>query len=102
MPIPIEDPEPAPPSWQARPAPTCERSSLPPWLRLAVTLGVLFALKRWLPTLGLSPALQVIVLLGVATLFVWRFWWNCSPNRRGAVFLVSVLWIAGIAKILLQ
>jgi len=32
--------------------PTCERSSLPPWLRLAITFAVLFGLKRALPGLG--------------------------------------------------
>jgi hypothetical protein len=83
--------------------PACERSSLPPWLRFAITFGVLFALKLWLlPSLGLPPVAQVLTLLVVATFFVWRFWWRCSPARRGAVILTATLWIAGVAKILMR
>ncbi len=85
-----------------RPAASCARSRLPPWLRLAITFAVLFALRRWLPTLGLSPAAQVLVLLVVATVLAWRFWWNCSPDRRGVLVLVGVLWAAGIAKIVVR
>lgn len=85
-----------------RPAATCERSTLPPWLRLGITFGVLFALKGGLPALGLGPVLQVLALLVVATFFAWRFWWTCSPDRRGVFILVIVLWVAGIAKIARQ
>ncbi len=81
--------------------PTCERSRLSPQLRLAITFGVLFALKWSLPALGLSSTAQVLVLLTVATFFAWRFWWRCGTDRRGPVLLIGSLWIAGLAKILL-
>jgi hypothetical protein len=75
---------------------------LPAWLRLAITFAVLFALKRLLPGLGIPPAAQVLTLLVVASFFIWRFWWNCSPDRRGALILGGALWVAGLAKIALQ
>jgi hypothetical protein len=81
--------------------PACERSSLPPLARIIITFGVLFALKWALPYSGLSSAIQVIVLLLVATFFAWRFWWRCGTDRRGPMLLIGSLWIAGIAKILL-
>jgi hypothetical protein len=101
MPSPVEAPEPVPPALPQT-APTCERSLLPPWLRLVITFGVLFALKWGLPALGLSSAHQVLALLVVATFFAWRFWWTCGTDRRGPVIMIGSLWIAGIAKILLQ
>ena len=85
-----------------RPPEACTRSSIPPWLRFAIAFGVLFALKYALPLLGLSLVVQVLVLLVVATFLAWRFWWNCSPDRRGVALLVVVLWVAGAAKILAQ
>jgi MFS superfamily sulfate permease-like transporter len=80
----------------------CTPSSLPAWLRFAIAFGVLFTLKYVLPLLGISLALQVLILLVVATFIAWRFWWNCSPDRRGVALLVAVLWIAGLAKIIAQ
>jgi hypothetical protein len=81
--------------------PTCERSSLSPQLRLVITFGVLFLLKWSLPVVGLSPTVQVLVLLSVATGFAWKFWWRCTPDRRGPMLLIGSLWAAGLAKILL-
>lgn len=102
MPTPASLPE-SVPSSSPPSGPACERSSLPPWLRFGITFGVLFALKLWLlPSLGLPPTVQVLTLLAVATFFVWRFWWRCSPARRGAIILTATLWIAGVAKILMQ
>jgi hypothetical protein len=83
-----------------QPGDACRRSRLPGWLRLAITFGVLFALKYAMPLLGVAPALQVLVLLVVATGLAWRFWWNCSPDRRGVTILVGVLWVAGLVKLL--
>ena len=74
-------------------------SGLPGWLRLAITFGVLFALKYALPVVGMAPMLQVLVLLVVATAFAWQFWWTCSPDRRGVAVLVGMLWIAGAIKL---
>jgi hypothetical protein len=85
-----------------RPAESCERSRLSPGLRIAITFAVLFALKLGLPSTGLAPALQVLALLAVATFFAWRFWWNCSPDRRGVALLVVSLWTAGLLKIVAQ
>jgi hypothetical protein len=82
--------------------PACERSSLSPQLRLGVTFAVLFALKWALPVLGLSSTTQVLVLLAVATAFIWRFWWRCGTDRRGPLVLIASLWVAGLAKILLR
>ena len=82
--------------------PTCARSSLSPGLRLGITFGVLFALKWLLPMFGVPDTAQVLVLLVAATLFVWRFWWHCSPNRRGALFMAGLLWAAGLLKIALR
>ena len=83
-----------------RPGAACQRSRLPGWLRLAITFGVLFALKYALPMTGASPRAQVVVLLIVATGFAWQFWWNCSPDRRGVALLVGALWAAGMIKLL--
>ena len=83
-----------------QPGATCRRSRLPAWLRLAITFGVLFALKYGMPLLGVAPAVQVLALLVVATGFAWLFWWNCSPDRRGVAILVVVLWAAGLIKLL--
>ena len=83
-----------------QPGPTCRRSRLPGWLRLAITFGVLFALKYALPVVGVAPFLQVLTLLVVATVFAWQFWWNCSPDRRGVAILVGSLWVAGAIKLL--
>ena len=80
--------------------PTCERSVLPPWLRIVITLGVLFGLKWLIPALGLSETIQVLVIVAVGTFFAWRFWWNCGTDRRGPVILIATLWIGGLAKIL--
>jgi hypothetical protein len=82
--------------------PTCERSALPPWLRLAITFGVLFALRWLLPAWGVAPAVQVLALLIAVTFFAWRFWWNCRTDRRGPLILIGSLWIAGLAKLLLN
>jgi len=81
--------------------PACEASPLPLWSRLAITFAVLFALKWLLPRFGLPGWLQVLALLVVATGFIWRFWWQCSPNHRGALVLGGSLWIAGLLKIVL-
>ncbi len=98
--FPTDDSHPAPSVF--RPGDSCARSSLPGWLRLAITFGVLFALKHGLPFTGMAPSLQVLVLLVVATGFAWRFWWNCSPDRRGVALLVVLLWGAGLLKVLAQ
>ena len=82
-----------------QPGDACRRSRLPGWLRLAIAFGVLFALKYAMPLLGVAAALQVLVLLVVATGLAWQFWWNCSPDRRGVTILVGVLWVAGLVKI---
>jgi uncharacterized membrane protein YphA (DoxX/SURF4 family) len=82
--------------------PTCARSSLPPGVRLAIAFGVLFGLKLALPLLPLSASAQVVVLLLVASLFIWRFWWHCNPNRRGALLLGGMLWLAGALKLALH
>jgi hypothetical protein len=71
-------------------------------LRFAVAFGVLYTLKYALPLLEISLIPQVLILLVVATFIAWRFWWNCSPDRRGVALLVVVLWVAGFAKILAQ
>ena len=83
-----------------QPGPACRRSRLPGWLRLAITFAVLLALKYALPFVGVAPVVQVLILLVVATVFAWQFWWNCSPDRRGVAVLVGVLWIAGAIKML--
>jgi hypothetical protein len=62
-------------------------------------LGVLAALKYSLPFIGVPPALQVLILLLVATGFAWFFWWNCSPDRRGVAVLIGTLWLAGLIKL---
>ncbi|MGZ5180541.1 MAG: hypothetical protein ACXWC2_08695 [Ramlibacter sp.] len=95
------DPQDAPPAHEAPAGPVCAQSALPWWARLAITFAVLFGLKWALPAAGLAPRLQVLSLLLVATLFIWRFWWNCSPDRRGALLLGGSLWAAGLAKIAL-
>jgi hypothetical protein len=82
-----------------QPGPACRRSRLPGWLRLAIMLGVLFALKYTLPLIGVAPAAQILTLLAVATGFGWLFWWNCSPDRRGVALLVGTLWLAGLVKL---
>jgi hypothetical protein len=82
-----------------QPGAACRRSRLPAWLRLAITFAVLFALKYALPVAGVAPAIQVLILLVVATGLAWYFWWNCSPDRRGVLVLVSVLWLAGLVKV---
>ena len=81
---------------------TCARSSLSPATRLVIAFGVLFALKWALPFTLVPPAAQVLVLLVVATLFIWRFWWHCSPNRRGALFMGGLLWAAGVLKLVVS
>ena len=80
----------------------CRRSTLSPSVRFAIFFGVLFALKLALPYTGLGAAVQVLALAGVATVLVWRFWWACGESRRGGVLLLAVLWIAAIAKVLVQ
>jgi hypothetical protein len=82
-----------------QPGPACRRSRLPGWLRLAITLGALFALKYTLPLFGLAPAVQILTLLAAATGFAWLFWWNCSPDRRGVALLLGTLWLAGLVKL---
>lgn len=82
--------------------PTCERSSLPPAVRLAITFAALFALRWALPRLGVAPTLQVLALLAAGTFLAWRFWWNCGTDRRGPLLLVGSLWIAGLAKLILR
>jgi len=81
-----------------RPGAACRRSRLPGWLRLAITFAVLLALKYALPLVGVGAVVQVLVLLVVATGFAWRFWWSCSPDRRGVAVLVAVLWAVGVIK----
>ena len=61
---------------------------------------MLFALKYAMPLMGIGAAVQVVVLLVVATGFAWFFWWNCTPDRRGVAVLVLSLWIAGAVKLL--
>src|SRR5688500_12522850 len=70
-----------------QPGAACGRSRLPGWPRLLITFAVLLGLKYALPFVGLSAALQVITLLVVATALAWRFWWHCSPDRRGVAVL---------------
>lgn len=82
--------------------PTCERSLLPPQVRLAITFAVLFALRWALPALGVPPTLQVLALVVAGTFFAWRFWWSCGTDRRGPLLLIGTLWVAGLAKIVLQ
>jgi hypothetical protein len=81
---------------------TCRRSILPPAVRFAIFFGALFALKLGLPHTGLPAALQVLALAATATLLVWRFWWGCGVSRRGGVALIAILWLAALAKIMLQ
>lgn len=83
-----------------QPGAACRRSRLPGWLRLGITFAALFALKYGLPAVGVPPAAQVLVLLLTATCFAWLFWWNCSPDRRGVLGLVLLLWAAGVVKLL--
>jgi len=83
-----------------QPGATCRRSRLPGWLRLVIAFGVLLALKYALPFAGVAPRLQVLILLVVATVFAWQFWWNCSPDRRGVAVLVGTLWLAGLIKVM--
>lgn len=87
---------------QMRSAPACRRSTLSPAVRFGIFFGVLFGLKLALPYTGLSADVQVLALAGVATLLVWRFWWACGESRRGGILLLSVLWLASLAKIILQ
>jgi hypothetical protein len=47
----------------------CEHSALAPWLRLAITFGVLVALRWLLPLWGVAPAVQVLALLVGVTFF---------------------------------
>jgi hypothetical protein len=88
------------PSSFLQPGAACPRSRLPGWLRLIITFGALLALKYALPLLSIAPAPQIVILLVVATAFAWRFWWNCSPDRRGVAVLIAVLWVAGLSKLL--
>jgi hypothetical protein len=81
---------------------TCERSSRSPLTRLAIAFAILFALKWILPLVGLPLTAQVLALLVVATFLAWRFWWRCGTDHRGTLILIGSLWVAGIAKILLQ
>jgi hypothetical protein len=81
---------------------SCRRSTLSPAVRFAVFFGVLFALKAGLPYTGLPAALQVLALVATATLLVVRFWWGCGVSRRGGVALIAILWLAALAKILVQ
>ncbi|HEY0996706.1 MAG TPA: hypothetical protein VGD77_12000 [Gemmatimonadaceae bacterium] len=85
----------------AEDGPTCERSRLSPQLRLGITFVVLFALKWTLPFVMPSSAVQVLLLLVVATFFAWRFWWHCGSDRRGPIILIASIWVAGLAKIVL-
>lgn len=80
----------------------CRRSSLPPAVRFGILFGVLFGLKLALPYTGLPAAIQVLALAGAATVLVWRFWWACGVSRRGGILLLSVLWLAALAKIVVQ
>jgi hypothetical protein len=91
-----------PPVSQDMAGPACAQSTLSPALRFTITFAVLFALKWLLPRVGVPFAAQVLTLLVVATFFVWRFWWRCSPDRRGALVLGGMLWAAGLLKIALQ
>jgi hypothetical protein len=83
-----------------QPGDACRRSRLPGWLRLAILFAALFALKYALPLIGVAPGLQILILLVVATSLAGYFWWNCSPDRRGVLVLISVLWAAGLLKFL--
>jgi hypothetical protein len=83
-----------------RPGAACRQSRLPGWLRLTITFAILFALKYGLPVLGVGAAVQVVVLLAIATGLAWYFWWNCSPDRRGVATLIGLLWVAGLVKLL--
>ncbi len=83
-----------------QPGNACRRSRLPGWLRLLIAFSVLFALKYALPLVGISPALQVLILLVTTTAFAWLFWWNCTPDRRGVAILLGSVWLAGLIKIL--
>lgn len=80
----------------------CRRSSLSPAARFGIFFGVLFALKAALPYTGLSGAVQVLALAGVATGLVWRFWWACGESRRGSVMLLAALCFAAFVKIIIQ
>lgn len=82
-----------------QPGAACRRSRLPGWLRLVITFATLFGLKYALPLIGIAPVLQVMVLLVATTGFAWFFWWNCTPDRRGVLSLVAVVWAAGLIKI---
>jgi hypothetical protein len=53
-----------------------------------------------LPVLGVGAAVQVVVLLAVATGLARYFGWNCSPDRRGVATLIGLLWVAGLVKLL--
>jgi hypothetical protein len=81
-------------------AQSCARSGLPPWLRLAIFFVVVFGLKYALAYTALSAAVQVLALVAVATVLVYRFWWACN-GRRGALMVISTLWIAAAVKIAL-
>lgn len=83
-----------------QPGAACRRSRLPGWLRLVIAFAVLMTLKYCLPLIGMAAALQILVLLLVATFLAWQFWWNCSPDRRGVAILLGTLWIAGVIKLL--
>lgn len=85
-----------------RGAPACRRSTLSPLARFAIFFGVLFALKHALPYTGLPDVAQVLILVGLATLLVWRFWWACGESRRGGILLFGVLWTAAIVEVYLQ
>lgn len=78
------------------------RASLSPAVRFAIFFGVLFALKLALPYTNLSATVQLLALAGAATVLVWRFWWACGESRRGGVMLLAVLWLATLAKIIVQ
>jgi hypothetical protein len=82
--------------------PSCSRSSLSPLTRLLVAFAVLLALKWALPLTPVAPTAQVLMLLVVASLFIWRFWWHCSPNRRGALAMGVLLWVAGVLKVVVS
>lgn len=82
--------------------PACDTRRGPPWRRLAITFGVLFALKWGMPYLDLSPDVQVLVLLVTATALVWYFWWNRGLGRAPVLLMVGSLWIAGLVKIAVQ
>ena len=101
MPVPTSAPA-QPDPLASTEAPSCERSSVPPWLRLVVTFGVLLALETLLPRLGLGPTAQVLVLLAALTAFGRLFWWHCGVDRRGVLLMLGVVWAAGLAKIALR